>query len=223
MAFDSKPTFIVLLSGDLDSVVNLHLAAQKGRVLMALTFDYGQRAAKREIKSAQFFCQKLKVPHQVIDLTWLKEVTKTALVQRDQDLPELKDLDDAKEGGESAKTVWVPNRNGVFINIAARFAESLNAEFIVPGFNQEEAATFPDNSQSFIDAANGALSLSTMTHAKVKCFTTDLDKSEMVVKAKDLGVEFSHLWSCYRDGEKPCGYCESCQRTARALKRMNIV
>ncbi len=43
---------IVLLSGGLDSAVNLKLAADETGVRLALTFDYGQRAAAREIAAA---------------------------------------------------------------------------------------------------------------------------------------------------------------------------
>ena len=57
--------------------------------------------------------------------------------------------------------MWVPNRNGVFIAIAAAFAESLGADLVVTGFNAEEAATFPDNSAAFAAAATESLRFST--------------------------------------------------------------
>ena len=44
---------VVLLSSGLDSTVNFWLEAQKGRAVLALTFDYGQRAAPREIERAR--------------------------------------------------------------------------------------------------------------------------------------------------------------------------
>ena len=214
----SPNSFVVLLSGGLDSVVNLYWAHRDGQVLKALTFDYGQRAARNEIAAAGFFCNELKIDHQVIDMTWLGKITSTALVQRKQTLPHLKNLDDLGEGEVSAKAVWVPNRNGVFLNVAAAFAESLGAAAVVPGFNKEEAATFPDNSQQFIEATNGAFQLSTLSHVKVKCFTTSMDKAALILQARELGVNLKKVWSCYEAGSAPCGVCESCQRTQRAIK-----
>ncbi|MDZ4678742.1 MAG: 7-cyano-7-deazaguanine synthase QueC [Oligoflexia bacterium] len=215
-------THIVLLSGGLDSVVNLHCAHLVGKVLRTITFNYGQRSVRQEIKAASFFSQKIKVQHEVIDIPWLAKLTNTALVNNKEELPHLKNLDDMNEGNASAKAVWVPNRNGVFLNIAATFAESLGADFVVPGFNKEEAATFLDNSQSFIEATNKAFLLSTMSHVRVKCFTTDLDKTGMIKKAVELGVDLESVWSCYRDVKAPCGQCESCQRTLRARKAVGV-
>lgn len=220
-ALKSKNKYIVLLSGGLDSTVNLYWAREEGVVLRALTFDYGQRSAIKEIGAARGFCEKLGIQHEVIDLPWLQKLTNTALVQKHQALPTLKNLDDMGEADASARSVWVPNRNGVFLNVAGAFAESLGAEYVVPGFNKEEAATFPDNSAAFIDATDAAFALSTLTKVKVKCFTTQMDKTMLVKKARDLKIDIDKLWSCYENGDKPCGKCESCQRTNRALH--NIV
>jgi 7-cyano-7-deazaguanine synthase len=62
---------VVLLSAGLDSTVNLYAAKKDGQVLLALTFDYGQRAAKKEILKAKALCKKLKVPHQVLKLPFI--------------------------------------------------------------------------------------------------------------------------------------------------------
>lgn len=210
--------YIVLLSGGLDSVVNLYSAHKAGKVELALTFDYGQRAAANEIVAARYFTRLLNVPHKVIALEWLREITRTALVNQESDLPQLQNLDDMTEAGRSAKAVWVPNRNGVFLNVAASFAEALDVDYIVPGFNKEEAATFPDNSEEFIQASNKAFGLSTMSGVEVKCFTTQMTKKDLMKAARDLGIKLGELWSCYRSGTKPCGVCESCQRSHRALE-----
>ncbi|MBK9294462.1 MAG: 7-cyano-7-deazaguanine synthase QueC [Oligoflexia bacterium] len=218
---DSR-SYIVLLSGGLDSVVNLYMSSKEGVVSRALTFNYGQRSAKQEITAAEYFCTQLNIKHQVIDLPWLGEITKTALVNTSKDLPQIENLDDISESRKSASAVWVPNRNGVFLNIAACFAEALNVEFVIPGFNQEEASTFPDNSPAFIEAVTGAFRLSTLSQVKVACFTSGFDKAKMVKKAKELGINFSKLWSCYQNGEVPCGECESCKRSKRAFLKNKI-
>jgi 7-cyano-7-deazaguanine synthase len=211
---------IVLLSSGLDSSVNFCKAVQEGKVLLALTFDYGQRAAAKEIDQAKKICEKYSVKHQVITLDWLKQITSTSLVNKNKEIPQLNkgELDNIERTKISAKNVWVPNRNGVFINIAASFAEVLKADTIVVGFNLEEAKTFPDNSQDFVEHVNASLSLSTFQMPKVMSFTQNLNKEEIVRYGNALSAPFDLMWSCYEANQTPCGRCESCLRFDRAMK-----
>ncbi|MEQ1878310.1 MAG: 7-cyano-7-deazaguanine synthase, partial [Bdellovibrionia bacterium] len=71
---------VVLASGGLDSIVNLYQAAKVSKVKLALTFDYGQRAAKREAAAASWHCLHLNIPHRVLDVSWFKEFTQSSLV-----------------------------------------------------------------------------------------------------------------------------------------------
>jgi 7-cyano-7-deazaguanine synthase len=212
---------VVLLSGGLDSAANLALAAERDEPVLALTADYGQRAVKAELRAAKALADYYRVPHREISLSWLGQIGGSALTEHGAVLPELArdSLDDKIKSEQTAAAVWVPNRNGILINVAAAFAERLNAARIVVGFNREEAATFPDNSGDFLEAASAALSFSTRNRAKVHCYTTALDKREIVALLKNLvrPFPFELLWSCYEGGERPCGRCESCQRLARAL------
>jgi 7-cyano-7-deazaguanine synthase len=215
---------IVLLSSGLDSTVNLAIANQKTDVCLALTFDYGQKSAAKEIENAGNICEKhYNIPHQVIKLPWLETITKTALVNKTQTLPYLleKELNRKSITKQSAKLVWVPNRNAVFINIAASFAESMEADLIITGFNAEEAATFPDNSKSFVKAVNKSLKLSTLKHPQVISYTQKLNKQKIVKKAVELKIPFEFLWVCYNGDDLMCGKCESCLRTIRAFKKNN--
>ncbi len=212
---------IILLSGGLDSAVSLYLALKEGYSFqLALNFDYGQRSAARENEAARKLASALKIPFQPIPLPWLKEITRTALVNPEEELPTLKreELDQMKTSSASAQKVWVPNRNGLFINIAAAYAESLDCGWIVTGFNKEEAATFPDNSPAFIEAINGSLSFSTLNHARVISPVKELEKPGIARKALELGVPLENLWSCYRGEKVFCGRCESCQRFIRAFE-----
>lgn len=216
----SRPRAVVLLSSGLDSTVNLYEARERADVVLALTFDYGQRAAPRELECARAIAEHAGVPHRVVSLPWFADFTNTALVKREAKVPTQKDvsIDDHKISQETAKAVWVPNRNGIFLNIAAGFAEGLQANWVVPGFNREEAATFPDNSEEFLTALTKSFSYSTANKVEVVCFTTRLNKTEIVRRGRELGAPFGLMWPCYFQGESPCGECESCQRFARAMK-----
>lgn len=212
---------IVLLSAGLDSTVNLYEAIRCSSVRWALTFNYGQRAANREIFFAKKLCQELGIPHKTIELDWFGQFSQRSALCSEEELPQLdfSQLDDQGVCTHSAQRVWVPNRNGIFLNIAAGFAEGAGAQWIVPGFNAEEAQTFPDNSEDFLRALNQSLAYSTRTGVVVRCFTTHLAKAAIVRRGQELGVNFDLVWPCYEAGEKPCGQCESCLRYRRAWNR----
>lgn len=213
------PASIVLLSGGLDSAVNLKCALDRGSVRAALTFHYGQRAARREIESAAAMCERFRLRHEVIRLAWLGGITRSALVASGKHLPRPRavDLDDPRAARRSADRVWVPNRNGVFLAVAAAYAESLDAGRVVAGFNAEEAAAFPDNSAEFVSAYSRTLRFSTRTGVVVKSHTARLRKAAIVRRGMRNGAPLDLVWCCYDGGRALCGRCESCRRFLRAV------
>jgi 7-cyano-7-deazaguanine synthase len=216
-----------LLSGGLDSTVALAMlqARERGSVVLALTLDYGQRAAAREVEASARIAARLGVPHRVLALPFFAELAGGALLDRKLELPR-PDVAALDRGGEalaaSADRVWVPNRNGVFIEIAAAFAESLGADSVVAGFNREEAATFPDNSREYVAAVNGALAFSTRGRVTLASPTAELDKVGIVRAGAACGAPLDLIWPCYEGGPEPCGSCESCQRWRRAAARAGV-
>ena len=218
---------VACLSGGLDSSVALWLARREGwDVCLALTFDYGQRASTREIRQAESLARSLAIPHRVVTLPWLRDFAHGgALLDQRTALPEpgMNQLSDSDFSKASAKAVWVPNRNGVMIEVAAGFAEDAEASAVIVGFNLEEAATFPDNSQAYMEKITEALSFSTSNRVRVISPTAVFSKTEIVAKAKAMNFPFQLLWSCYEAGEKMCGVCESCMRLKRALDRNEAI
>jgi 7-cyano-7-deazaguanine synthase len=215
---------IVLLSSGLDSTVNLLAARAEGAVLKAITFDYGQKAAVREIAQSQKICEKYGIDHQIVGLPFFKDFTKTSLIAQDQTIPQETEVDihSQETSRKTADRVWVPNRNGIFLNVAAGFAEGLGADVVVPGFNLEEAQTFADNSKAYLEVLNDSFSYSTLRKISVKCYTTDLNKTEIVKLGLSLGLDIHDLWPCYFGGAQWCGQCESCLRFKNALSQAGI-
>lgn len=212
---------VVLLSGGLDSSANLAMAAERDKPVLAITFDYGQRALNGEIAAARRFSEYYGVAHRIVDIRWLKALGESRLTAREGSLELLKsdELDDLARAETSAKAVWVPNRNGVLINIAAAFAEDLKADRVVVGFNAEEAATFPDNSLAYMNAATESLRYSTANSVRVHSYTVHQTKIEIVRELKKLSMpfRFDWVWSCYDSADIACGKCESCLRLRRAI------
>ena len=201
---------VALLSGGLDSTVAFAIRARD--TVLALTIDYGQRAARREIASARRSAARYRVPHRVLDLPWLAG---GALTDRSKRLPR-PDLERSGETKKSAEAVWVPNRNGVMIAAAAALAEVLGASRVVVGFNREEAATFADNSARFLEAANRALRFSTRNGVRVESPTLKWDKRRIVKEGLRIGAPLHLVWPCYEGGRAWCRRCESCLRSLRA-------
>ncbi len=214
------PDSVVVLSGGLDSAVNLKCALDTGRVLRALTFDYGQRAAPRECFVSRAMCRRYRISHEVIRLPWFRRITHTALVDRTRAIPHpsFAALDKPGQTDRLAARVWVPNRNGLFLAVAAAFAEGLSADQVVTGFNAEEARSFPDNSEEFVALYNKTLKLSTRSGVRVRSYTSHMRKTSIIALGLVLHAPMDLSWSCYEGGPKLCGCCESCRRFLRAVR-----
>ena len=196
---------VMLLSGGLDSMVCLAEAVQKGSVELCIFFDYGQRAYEPEWAAARQVAAHYGIPIRSVELGWFGKL-----------LPEQMAAAGAKHP-KNPLDAWIPNRNGVFVNIAAAFAEALGCDTVLTGFNKDEAAQFSDNSQAFVEAANVMLSYSTQTSVKVASFTAHMSKREMVERGVAIKAPLLHIYSCYSAGPLMCGTCPSCTLLKSAL------
>ena len=210
---------VALLSGGLDSTVAVALWLERGNALsLCLTADYGQRSAAKELMTARALAERFGAPWSAVPLPWLGEaaaVSGSALVDEAEQLP----MGTPERPGDdaSAARVWVPARNVVLLAVAAAYADSSGADCVLAGFNREEAATFPDNSDDFAAAMTKALSFGTRDGVRVESPTSGMEKPEIAAAALRLGIPRDAMWSCYGAGPDPCGRCESCLRSDRAF------
>lgn len=211
---------VVILSGGLDSCFNLLKAKSLSEVVLAVHFDYGQKAASSEAAYSRAFCQRRQIPFEIIDVQFLAEWSKSSLNKKDVALPvgDAVNIESEKASQKTANSVWVANRNGLFLNIAAAAAEGLGAEQIVPGFNLEEAQTFPDNSAEFLKAINESFRFSTRGKVKAHAYSISMNKTEILKEYLVLGGKLNELWPCYQNAHLWCGECESCLRFKRAVE-----
>jgi 7-cyano-7-deazaguanine synthase len=208
---------LVLLSGGLDSTVAAALHREAGGTLaLGLWVDYGQRAAEPERRAAEAVARACSMPLLCTELPFLGTITRTALVARDAAVPHPAAGTLESHASTHADAVWVPNRNGLLVNLAAALAESRGLPVVLTGFNAEEAASFPDNGSAFVAAANAALLHSTRGKVRILAPGIGLDKAGMLRAGRRLSAPVDLAWSCYEEGPLPCGLCESCQRRARA-------
>ncbi len=200
---------IVLLSGGLDSYVALDIVKNKYVGFMAINFNYGQKAFLEENEAAKNIAQTYGIKLKTIDLSFLEELCNNALTDKDNF-----ETDDFSQ-------VWIPNRNGLFINIAGCFCDKYGIDDIVLGLNIEEAQKFSDNSLDFIDSVNKSLFYSTQEHPKVVAPCSKMNKAEMINYAIDNNLRFDLIKSCYDNinstDKKHCGKCMSCKLLYNAV------
>lgn len=215
---------LVSLSGGLDSTVSLFWAEKQYDEVHAVFFNYGQKALEKERKASRYFAGQIGASFMEVDLGFLGEVSGSALNDKTNLVPQGDSVDIKNHitSQETAKAVWVPNRNGLFISVAASIAEAKEIDHIILGFNLEEALTFPDNSQKFIDDSNKALESSTQGRVKVISPTVSFNKVDIVKLGKELDVNFQKIWPCYKNGDEICGTCESCKRYLSAKKESGL-
>ncbi len=213
---------IAVLSGGLDSCVATCVYA-KDYEIYGITFNYGQKSFKQELKASKEICEKMGFTHEVIDLPWLNKISNSALTS-DNEIPTLtnEDLDDLDKCTDTASSVWVPGRNIVFSAIATSYAESIGASIIIVGWDKEEAATFPDNSKEFLESFNNMLNVGSPQDIEIKAPAIDLDKDEIVKLGDEINAPMELSYSCYSGDDKHCGVCESCMRRKRAFKLANV-
>ena len=211
----NKNKSIILLSAGLDSLVALGICKDEYGIELALTFDYGQKSVKYELENSKKICDFYHINHKVIKLDWLKEITHTALVSGDV-IPT-----DNLGTNKSAKSVWVPNRNGLFLNIAASFADSYGYDYIIFGANKDEGQTFPDNTEEFRAKTTEVFEYSTIQKPKVLAPLINYTKDDIVKVSIEKSVPLEFIRSCYGSDEQHCGKCESCYHLKQALINNN--
>jgi 7-cyano-7-deazaguanine synthase len=207
---------VALVSGGLDSTVAVALSIERFRLERGLFFDYGQHAASMEYLAAGRIANRYGVLLERIKLPWMERFSRSTLIRGGGEPPEV-----GKTGYPERSTppaVWVENRNGIFVAIAASIAASTGCRAVIAGFNAEEAEDFPDNSEQYLEAMNRVLALGTSTGVEVVSPTIQMNKKEIVREGLRLGIPWGDLWSCYRGGDAMCGRCESCTRLKDAVE-----
>ena len=200
---------IILLSGGLDSLVSLDIARKKSDVVLALLFNYGHKAFEDELKASKEICEYYNIEQKVVELPFLKELSDNALTNKD------------KNNLDTLDGVWIPNRNGLFLNIAAAYCDKLDIDYIIFGANRQEGVDFPDNRKEFVNSTEEFFKYSTIKNPKVVAPCLEFDKIQIINYAIDNNVPLNLLKSCYEGSKttskKHCGKCMSCKLLYNAI------
>jgi len=211
---DSKKA-VILLSGGLDSATVAAQAIADGYQAIALSFRYGQRH-ERELLAARQVAEALNIrDHFIVDVN-LAQWGGSALTDASIAMPI-----EGVQVGEIPIT-YVPGRNTVFIAIALSLAEAKGAEAIYLGINAVDYSGYPDCRPDYLEAFQKLATLSSKVGVEgnapklVAPLVMD-SKTDIVRRARRLGVPIDLTWSCYQGGEIPCGVCDSCRIRNQAL------
>lgn len=210
---------VVLLSGGMDSVTALALAARENEEVYALSFDYGQRHSK-ELACARWQAEYFVVKeHQLIELD-LRLISGSSLLDKAIAIPD--------EETDCIPNTVVPGRNMIFLSIAAAYAETKKAEKIYLGVSQVDYSGYVDCREPFVKAMEKAINEGITWCAegqgmiKVIAPFINMSKVDEIKLGNELGVDYSKTWTCYREGEQACGACPSCRLRLKAFKEVGI-
>jgi 7-cyano-7-deazaguanine synthase len=203
---------LVVLSGGPDSATVAYWAKKQGYDLNAISFKYGQIATK-ETESAQKIAEKLGAPIKVIDLSTLKEIFGEVTSLCNPDIPMTSSF---------SQPIIVPFRNAIFLSVAVSYAASICANKIFYGAQGSDEPFYPDCRRKFYKAFETAACLGTGAEISVEAPFSGKPKSEMLRVGAELGVPFELTWSCYFNGVKHCGKCESCVNRKKAFREAGI-
>jgi len=202
---------VVLLSGGIDSVTSLHDALRACEVIAALSFDYEAKHHARELPMAAWQCNLLGISHSIAPLGFVAGEFRSDLLSSGGTIP------DGHYEEESMKSTVVPFRNGIMLAIAAGFAESRGAEGVVIAAHSGDHAIYPDCRESFMEPMARAIREGTYARIELLRPFIAMNKAAIVRRGAELGVDFSHTWSCYKGNEVHCGTCGTCVERREAF------
>lgn len=205
---------VVPISGGMDSTVLLHYATKHFKEIFAISFDYGQRH-KKELECAEWQINSIRESDKdinvkfnaVVDLPFFRQIAAvSALTNDDIDVAKAKDV-----MGDPQTVNYVPFRNMMLLSIACAYAEAVGAETVYHGAAQADSvAGFWDGSPEFLRSLNDVTTLNRRNKIKIEAPLIVKSKEEIIKLGLELGVDFSHTWTCYEGKEEACGECTAC-------------
>lgn len=198
----------------MDSVTMLH--EYRDSISAAVTFQYGSNHNMREARCARINCEMLGIEWIEIDLSFMARHFNSSLLQGADAIPE------GHYEDENMRSTVVPFRNGIMLAVAAGLAESRGLDGVMIANHSGDHAIYPDCRPEFIRSMGAAIADGTYEHLELFAPYTSFTKGEIALRGKNLGVDYSLTYSCYKGGEKHCGKCGTCIERAEALAYAGI-
>jgi len=209
-----KKDGVIIVSGGMDSITLLY--DKKEDIALGISFDYGSNHNTKEIPLAKMHCERLGIEHITIPLAFIHDYFKSSLLQGGDAIPE------GHYADENMKSTVVPFRNGIMLAIVCGIAESRGLHNVFIANHAGDHAIYPDCRATFIVSMSEAMSYGTYEHIKIEAPYTSISKTDIARRGKELNINYSETWSCYKGGEKHCGKCGTCVERKEALHDAGI-
>lgn len=205
---------VIIVSGGMDSVTMLH--EYRDRIAVGISFDYGSNHNAREIPFARMHCERLGIKHIVISLDFMNRYFKSSLLEGADAVP------DGHYADENMKSTVVPFRNGIMLSIAVGIAESNGLRYVMMANHGGDHSIYPDCRREFVCAFDAAAKAGTYVGAGILAPYTGITKADIARRGKEMGLDYSETWSCYKGGDVHCGRCGTCVERREALAKAGI-
>ena len=209
-----KKDAVLILSGGMDSVTMLY--DYQERIAVAISFDYGSNHNAKEIPFAQLHCRRLGIEHLVIPLEFIHRYFDSSLLQGAEAIPE------GHYAADNMKSTVVPFRNAIMPSVAVGLAESRHLNYVMMANHGGDHTIYPDCRPEFVKAFSDASVAGTYEKVEVWAPYTMLTKVDIAKRGKELGIDYSETWSCYKGGDVHCGRCGTCMERKEALEQAGI-
>ena len=123
---------------------------------------------------------------------------------------------------ESMKQTVVPNRNMIFLSVAAARAIAGGVQHLFYAAHAGDHAIYPDCRPVFVSAMETALHLCDWQDITLHAPYLHLSKADIVKIGINLGVDYSLTWTCYRGEALACGRCGSCTERLEAFREAGV-
>ena len=213
------PDSVIIVSGGMDSVTLLHyLFKVERRQPAVISFIYGQKHSK-EITCARAQVELLECSaHMVLDLALLQPLfASSALVSTEIDVPDIGAVQ-----GDPQPPTYVPNRNVIFLALAAAYAESHGVTDVYYGAQQHDMYGYWDTTSQFLEQMNRVYALNRKTPITIKAPFVTWSKADILRAGLEMEVDYSQTWSCYEGRELACGRCPTCAERLNAFAELGI-
>lgn len=215
MNADNSKDALIVFSGGMDSTTMLYEYADI--IALAVSFTYGSNHNERERACAREHCEELGIELVEIDLGFIGEYFHSSLLEGADAIP------DGDYNFDNMKSTVVPFRNGIMLAAAAGLAESRGLKRVMIANHNGDHALYPDCRESFINAMSAAMQAGTYEGITVFAPYTNMTKTQIAMRGKKLGLDYSSTYSCYKGGVHHCGVCGTCRERRQALAEAGIV
>jgi len=211
-----------LISGGTDSVGVSFIEHRLGKTVLPVQVIYDQAARHQELWCVDRVAEDLGIKADDlcrVYLPMLKNFGASGLLR-----------DDVQINAQNTKIEYVPFRNTVLLAIAIMRAELVGAKYVAIGANHDDTLA-PDGTPQYVKAINEVIQA---VDGQVPSVIAPLlgfgGKPEIVRTGLDLGVNFSHTWSCHAYVPPPevgldaksCGTCGNCATRYSAFEMLGL-